>query len=117
VIDPRHFPENELKLWQAHLEALVAHVERPYRGRVALLRTRGQPLFCSLENDFCWGKLVDGQIVVKCIPGSHENIFMEPNVRVLASELGSLLQEIGNPGAGRANGRVAPEPSAPGSHL
>ena len=93
VIDPGLFPEQELRLWQAHLEALVAHVERPYSGPVALLRTRGQPLFCSLEEDFCWGKLVRGGVAVRCIPGSHENIFMEPNVRVLASELTGLLQQ------------------------
>ncbi|HTL18897.1 MAG TPA: alpha/beta fold hydrolase [Patescibacteria group bacterium] len=93
VIDPRHFPEQELKLWQIHLEALIAHVERPYTGRVALLRTRGQALFCSLEDDFCWGKLVRGNFTVRCIPGSHENIFMEPNVRVLAAELADLLGE------------------------
>jgi len=93
VIDPRHFPEHELKLWQIHLEALIAHVERPYSGRVALLRTRGQPLFCSLEEDFCWRKLVHGAFTLRCIPGSHENIFMEPNVRVLAAELATLLQQ------------------------
>jgi thioesterase domain-containing protein len=91
VIDPRHFPEHELALWQVHLEALIAHVERPYTGRVALLRTRGQPLFCSLEKDFCWGKLVKGGVVVKEIPGSHENIFMGHNVQVLAEELNKLL--------------------------
>jgi FkbH-like protein len=93
VIDPRHFPESELKLWQTHLEALIAHVERPYAGRVALLRTRGQPIFCSLQEDFCWGKLVKGRFTMRCIPGSHENIFMEPNVRVLGAELSELLKE------------------------
>src|SRR5262249_28658646 len=93
VIDLRHFPQHELLLWQVHLEALIAHVERPYGGRVVLLRTRGQPLFCSLEEDFCWSKLVNGGVTVRYIPGSHENIFMEPNVRVLASELAGLIAE------------------------
>jgi thioesterase domain-containing protein len=92
VIDLSHFPQHELNLWQSHLEALIAHIERPYHGRVALLRTRGQALFCSLEDDFCWGKLVPGGVLVRLIPGSHENIFMEPNVRVLASELTGLLE-------------------------
>jgi thioesterase domain-containing protein len=91
VINPRQFPEHELKLWQHHLEALIAHVERPYAGRVALLRTRGQPLFCSLEDDFCWGKLVKGGVLVQQIPGSHENIFMGHNVEILAEELNKLL--------------------------
>lgn len=104
VIDPRHFPEHELKLWQIHLEALIAHVERPYSGRVALLRTRGQPLFCSLQEDFCWRKLVRGPFTLRCIPGSHESIFMEPNVRVLAVEIVKLLKET-------RSARLNPAPS------
>jgi FkbH-like protein len=93
VIDVTHFPENELRLWQIHLQALVEHVQQPYPGDVLLLRTRGQPLLCSLENDFCWRKLVLGGVQVTVIPGSHENIFMEPNVRTLAKELGFALSE------------------------
>jgi thioesterase domain-containing protein len=91
VIDPSHFAASELKLWQIHLEALARHVEQPFVGKVTLLRTRGQPLFCSLEDDFCWGRLAIGGIVVKQIPGSHENIFLEPNVRSLAAELANAL--------------------------
>ena len=104
VIDLSHFPQLELNLWQSHLEALIAHIERPYHGRVALLRTRGQALFCSLEDDFCWGKLVPGGVLVRLIPGSHENIFMEPNVRAPASELNGLLEttNAGNDPAGPA---------------
>jgi thioesterase domain-containing protein len=87
VIDVNHFPESELKFWQIHLNALVAHVERPYKGAVTLLRTRGQPILCSCEEDFCWGKLARGGVVVKHIPGSHENIFVEPNVKFLAEQM------------------------------
>ena len=76
VIDPAQFPENELKLWKTHLHALEQHVQQHYPGRVVLMRTRGQPLFSSLEDDFCWGKLVGGGIEVCRISGSHENIFM-----------------------------------------
>lgn len=92
VIDLTHFPENELKLWRVHLRALIEHVQQPYDGPVTLLRTRGQQLFCSLEEDFCWSKLVR-DVAVKRIPGSHENIFMEPNVRFLAKELDACLAE------------------------
>ena len=92
VIDVNHFPENELKLWQKHLQALVEHVEQPYAGQVVLFRTRGQTLFCSLEPDFCWGRLVGGGVIVKEISGSHENIFVEPNVQWLAKELEICLE-------------------------
>jgi thioesterase domain-containing protein len=90
VIDPNHFPEAELKFWQIHLRALITHVDKPYDGVITLLRTRGQQLLCSLENDFCWSRLAKG-VQVKLIPGSHENIFMEPHVKSLAQELEGCL--------------------------
>src|SRR5205823_6476467 len=79
--------------------ALIEHVQQPYPGEVLLLRTRGQPLLCSLENDFCWRKLAQGGVQVTVIPGSHENIFMEPNVRTLAKELGFALAQAQRQGA------------------
>jgi thioesterase domain-containing protein len=94
VIDTSHFPENELRLWQVHLEALLQHVQRPYPGEVLLLRTRGQPISCSLEEDFCWGKLAAGGVRVIQIPGSHEGIFMEPNIQTLAKELAFALAQV-----------------------
>ena len=93
IIDVNHFPDSELKFWQIHLNALVAHVERPYAGHVTLLRTRGQPIFCSFADDFCWGKLARGGVTVKQIPGSHENIFVEPNVKFLAEQIEECLAE------------------------
>ncbi|MEY2427784.1 MAG: polyketide synthase PksN, partial [Verrucomicrobiota bacterium] len=95
VIDPNHFPENELRLWRIHLQALTDHVEQAYPGQVTLLRTRGQPLICSFEQDFCWGRLAREGVQVKPIPGSHENIFMEPNVKQLAKELETCLAQAG----------------------
>jgi FkbH-like protein len=93
VIDVNHFPESELKFWQIHLNALVAHVERPYAGHVTLLRTRGQPIFCSFAEDFGWRKLARGGVSVNHIPGSHENIFVEPNVKFLAEQIEECLVE------------------------
>ena len=94
VIELSHFPEKELRLWQIHLNALSEHKQAPYSGAVTVLRTRGQALFCSLAEDFCWNKLVGSGVVLKTIPGSHENIFMEPHVRALAKELTSCLEHL-----------------------
>ena len=101
IIDPRHFPEQELRLWQIHLQALVEHVEGPYAGQVTLLRTRGQPVFCSLEEDFCWSKLAQGGVVVKLVPGSHENIFQAPNVQQLGRQLAESLAAAQQRAAGQ----------------
>jgi hypothetical protein len=73
------------------LRALVNHIEKPYPGPVTLIRTRGQPFLCSFEEDFCWSGLATGGVSVLRIPGSHENIFIEPNVRSLARELEGCL--------------------------
>ena len=94
VIDPKFFPDNELARWQVHLRALVDHIEQPYSGCVTLFRTRGQPLFCSLEEDFCWSRLAEGGVEIKRIPGSHESIFIEPNVQILAASLGACLDAL-----------------------
>jgi thioesterase domain-containing protein len=95
VIDTTYFPENELKLWKTHLHALEHHVQKSYAGRALLMRTRGQPIFSSLEDDFCWRKLVTGGLEVCRISGSHENIFMEPHVRSLAGKLEAYLPKAG----------------------
>ncbi len=91
IIDLSKFPRHELKLWQTHLNALNTHVSQSYVGRVTLFRTLGQPMFCSLEEDFGWGRLAGGGVEIKMVPGSHENIFMEPDVRSLAAQLKTCL--------------------------
>ncbi|HKX62950.1 MAG TPA: hypothetical protein VJS65_13920, partial [Verrucomicrobiae bacterium] len=91
VIDVTQFPQRELQLWQTHLRLLDRHVTQPYDGRLHLFRTRGHPIFCSLARDFEWGKLVAGDVIVTFVPGSHESVFMEPNVRELAGKLENAL--------------------------
>jgi thioesterase domain-containing protein len=102
IIDLGHFPDHELKLWQMHIQAMVDHVEQPYDGKVVLFRTRGQPIWCSLEEDFCWGKLARKGVELVYLPGSHESIFMEPNVKTLAKEVAKRL-----PAAGEATTIIA----------
>jgi FkbH-like protein len=93
VVDPKYFSESELNLWKIHLQAVATHVDEAYPGRVTLLRTYGQPLFCSQAEDFCWTKLARGGVTVRRIPGSHESIFVEPHVRALASQVLACLRE------------------------
>ncbi|HZV33479.1 MAG TPA: HAD-IIIC family phosphatase, partial [Verrucomicrobiae bacterium] len=94
VIDLTKFPAHELRLWQIHLDILVRHVSQPYNGKVTLFRTRGQPVFCSLEEDFGWGRLARDGVDLRIIPGAHESIFIEPNVRMLAQKLNECLNSV-----------------------
>jgi thioesterase domain-containing protein len=91
MIDVTQFSAHELKRWQAHLTLLEEHTSRPYQGRVTLFRTRGHPLLCSFDPDLAWGPLVRGGVDVHVIPGSHESIFIQPNVQHLAVALERAL--------------------------
>ncbi len=92
-IDPLHFPEEELKLWQAHLCAGDGYHPKPYAGAITLLRTRGQPFLCSFDPKYGWGELARGGVDVRMIPGSHEQIFVEPDVCALAAQLSACIRE------------------------
>lgn len=92
-IDTTQFPEHELELWRMHLTAGANYVPKPYGGRALLLRTRGQPVFCSFDPQYGWGKLVLGGLEVRTVPGAHEHIFMEPEVQVLAGEVNQALKQ------------------------
>jgi thioesterase domain-containing protein len=92
ILDTAQIPENELSLWRTHLQAVEEFATKPYSGRATLFRTRRQPLFCSFEHSYGWNQFSLDGVEVKIIPGSHESIFTEPNVRRLASEVEECLK-------------------------
>jgi len=92
-IDPTQFPEEEIKLWQAHLNAGSAYKPKPFRGRVTLLRTRTQPFFCSFDPEYGWGELAADGVEVRRVSGSHEAIFIEPHVRALAAQVAACCRQ------------------------
>jgi FkbH-like protein len=91
-IDTAPFSNEELALWQLHLQAGAAYVPQKYPGGVTLLRTRGQPLFCSLDPRYGWGELADA-VDVKILTGSHEQIFVEPDLSYLSRTMRECLDE------------------------
>jgi amino acid adenylation domain-containing protein len=93
VIDTSHIPDSELALWHVHLQAIEEHAMKPHPGRVTLFRSRRQPLFCSFEDSYGWNDYCSGGVDVRIIPGSHESIFTEPNVRFLAEDVTECLSE------------------------
>jgi hypothetical protein len=91
-IDTSQFPEDELKLWQIHLRAGSEYVPQRYNGRVTLLRTRRHPFLCSFDPLYGWGVLAVQGVDSRLIPGSHENIFIEPDVIALAATVNGCLE-------------------------
>jgi thioesterase domain-containing protein len=92
-IDTSYFPEEELRLWQVHLNAGGAYKPAPYAGCVTLVRTRGQPFLCSFDPKYGWGELARDGVKIRMVPGSHEAIFVEPDVRSLAAQIAACIRE------------------------
>jgi thioesterase domain-containing protein len=90
-IDPEQFPEDELELWRLHLQAERDYKPRAYPGHIILLRTRGQPVFCSFDRYLGWAELAGGGITVRMLPGAHTRIFKAPNVAALGQTLRACL--------------------------
>ena len=95
-IDTSQFPDDELKLWQIHLRAGGDYKPKSYAGRVTLLRTRRQPFLCSFDPFYGWGDLAEGGVEIHLIPGSHEAIFVEPDVVALAAQVNARLETVQN---------------------
>jgi hypothetical protein len=67
---------------------------------VTLFRARTRPLFRHHGRDLGWKALAGGGLDIVTIPGNHETILQEPNVRILADcLLTHLCKAHGEPGA------------------
>jgi amino acid adenylation domain-containing protein len=90
-VDLSLFPEDQKKLWETHIRALMKYHPKPYSGQVTLFRSRAHQLMSSYDPQYGWGEFAKGGVTVKVVPGAHESIVEEPNVKHLARELGSIL--------------------------
>lgn len=64
---------------------------QPYPGRVTMFRATEQPDL-RLPEDLGWKPLIQGGMEIYQLPGDHDLIFREPNIRVLAKQLRSCLE-------------------------
>jgi amino acid adenylation domain-containing protein len=66
----------------------------PYAGRTLLFRHASRPKRTAEDSLLGWGGLCVGRFEVCDVPGNHREIFVEPNVRVMAEKLSEALQEV-----------------------
>lgn len=70
-------------------------VPRPYHGRVALLfgdESTSNPYRSFRHPETGWRKYYSGEVSVHVISGRHGEFFREPNIQVLARELGLAVE-------------------------
>jgi acyl transferase domain-containing protein/thioesterase domain-containing protein/NADPH-dependent curcumin reductase CurA/acyl carrier protein len=73
-------------------EVLPMHVPAPYAGRVTLFRARDiGNMYTHLGDALGWDGILPALEVVK-VPGNHDSLVREPNVRVLATLLDQVLE-------------------------
>src|ERR1044071_9360330 len=93
LVDLSPYPQDQRRLWEMHIKALIKYHPRPYPGRVTLFRSPGHQLFCSLDEQYGWGELAEQGVAVKIVSGAHEQILEEPHVEGVARELERALEE------------------------
>ena len=65
---------------------------RPWPGPLTLFRAAVQP-DPRMPRDLGWTAFVEGGVEVYEVPGDHDLMFQEPNIRILAAQLRARLQK------------------------
>jgi amino acid adenylation domain-containing protein len=93
-VDLSTVPSEDHSLWTAHVRANGLHHASIYHGKITLLRTLGHPFDCNYDPLCGWADYAKGGIAVKVLPGLHESLLEEPQVRLAAKELKALLDQL-----------------------
>ncbi|HET7451819.1 MAG TPA: hypothetical protein VFL12_03710, partial [Thermoanaerobaculia bacterium] len=67
------------------------YVAGPYAGSVTLFRAAVRSVADATDRDMGWERLAGGGVEVHHVAGDHENMLVEPHVRVLARELRAAI--------------------------
>ena len=67
---------------------------KPYGGKVILFQASITPLEYDGSPLMGWSDVFTGDVEVVPVQGGHLGIFREPAVKLLAEELGEILEEV-----------------------
>jgi amino acid adenylation domain-containing protein len=86
-------PGNVKKVRKVCLQAEKEYRPRPYSGRVILFRSSHKPLGQVSDPRAGWTTYAPDELEIYEIQGNHENILLEPQVRSVAEQLRTCLDE------------------------
>jgi len=81
---------------EIHLRAMQQYLFQPYQGKITLFRAidRGEEILSKHEDPILgWGHLALGGLDIHDIPANHTNMLLDPQVRIVAEELMSILSK------------------------
>ncbi len=70
-----------------------------YPGRVTLFRAGVRSIAGAADYEMGWGKLANGGVDVREVPGDHVNMLVEPHVQILAQQLRDCIDRAMEPEA------------------
>lgn len=85
--------DTQLDLINFEYLAIPGYRPMPYAGNVALLRDPVPPEHPYLDLDGGWSEVVKGNLEIRFLPGTSDDLFREPYVRVTARVLKEVLTE------------------------
>jgi len=85
------FPPEVKAFWRASTEAARMYRPQLYAGRVTLLKVPGEDAPRSRGLSRAWRRCAGGGLDVREISGTHDNMFTEPHLSVLAEQLQGCL--------------------------
>jgi amino acid adenylation domain-containing protein len=101
IVDLAVVGDDQRRLWDTHMRALIRHHPQPYDGKLVLFRSAEHLFLCSFDEHCGWSELVR-DVSVKIVPGDHGRVLEEPFVSAVADELRRCLDET----VGRARKEV-----------
>jgi amino acid adenylation domain-containing protein len=99
-------PEHHSKVAEISIRALAEYRPQRYPGPVTLLRTDKRPSLWPSRPDLGWSQLAEGGVDVRELPGRHHEIFLEPHLDALATQLQECLDEAEARWAARTEGSL-----------
>jgi amino acid adenylation domain-containing protein len=80
-------------------------VPKCYDGRISVFRIRRQPLNRIRDGGLGWARVATGGVEIHIVPGTHQTVLREPNVRGLAEALKKCLLNNAEQGVTNVTGR------------
>ena len=93
LIDLAAVGDEQRRLWDAHMRALILHQPRPYDGKVVLFRSAEHLFVCSFDENCGWDQLTP-DFTLKIVPGDHGRVLEEPYVGAVADEIRKSLDAV-----------------------
>ncbi|HWB61497.1 MAG TPA: hypothetical protein VG733_18590, partial [Chthoniobacteraceae bacterium] len=82
-----------MRVHEAHIQALANYQPSLYEGKLTLVRAENPNDGFEFDSELGWGGLAVDGIEIHDVPGEHETIFHEPNVRVLAATMKACIEK------------------------